>query len=48
VSFDWNSSDCGMQVGWIWVNAGFANSAPLRCARHTAVAFDTIAFVERK
>src|SRR5690606_1056922 len=30
VSFDWNSSLAGMQVGWICVKQGLANSAPRR------------------
>ena len=48
VSFDWNSSLDGMQVGWIWVKHGLANSAPRRWARHAAVTLQAIAFVERK
>ena len=47
VSFDWNSSLAGMHVGWICVKHGLANSAPLRCARQMAVAFDALALVER-
>ena len=38
VSFDWKSSLVGMQVGWIWVKQGLAKNAPVRCARHIAVA----------
>ena len=48
VSFDWNSSLDGMQVGWIWVKHGLANSAPRRWARQAAVTLQAIAFVERK
>ena len=29
-----------MQVGWICVKHGFANSAPRLCARHAAVTFE--------
>ena len=48
VSFDWNSSLAGMQVGWIWVKQGLAKSAPFRWARQMAVALDALAFVDRK
>ena len=47
VSFDWNSSEDGMQVGWIWVKLGLAKNAPLRCARQMAVALQYMAFVDR-
>ncbi len=47
VSFDWNSSLAGMQVGWIWVKHGLPKSAPLRCARQMAVAFEFLALVDR-
>ncbi len=48
VSFDWNSSEAGMQVGWIWVKHGLANSAPLRWARQAAVTLQFMALVDRK
>ncbi len=47
VSLDWNSSLAGMQVGWICVKQGLANAAPLRCARHAAVALHAMALVDR-
>jgi hypothetical protein len=47
VSFDWNSSLCGMHVGWIWVKHGLAKYAPRRCARQAAVTLHPMAFVER-
>lgn len=47
VSLDWWSPVRGMHVGWIWVKHGFANSAPRRCARHTAVALEFMALVDR-
>jgi hypothetical protein len=47
VSLDWNSSLAGMQVGWIWVKHGLANSAPRRCARQAAVALEYLALVDR-
>src|SRR5690606_28179613 len=47
VSFDWNSSDWGMQVGWIWVKQGLANAAPRRWARQAAVTLVAMAFVVR-
>ncbi len=47
VSFDWNSSLAGMQVGWIWVKHGLAKAAPFLWARQIAVAFEFFAFVER-
>ena len=48
VSLLWNASDCGMQVGWIWVKHGFANAAPRLWARQIAVALELRALVERK
>ena len=48
VSFDWNSSLWGMQVGWICVKQGLAKNAPRRCARQAAVALQPMALVERK
>ena len=48
VSFDWNSSLCGMQVGWICVKHGLAKYAPRRCARHAAVTLQPMALVDRK
>ena len=48
VSFDWNSSLCGMQVGWICVKHGLAKTAPLRCALQIAVTLQALALVERK
>ncbi len=48
VSFDWNSSCTGIQVGWIWVKHGLAKWAPLRCALHMAVVLHAMALVERK
>ena len=36
-----------MQVGWIWVKQGLANSAPRLCARQMAVALQPLALVER-
>ena len=47
VSFDWNSSLAGMQVGWICVKQGLANSAPRRWARQAAVALEYLALVDR-
>ena len=47
VSFDWNSSLSGMQVGWICVKHGLANSAPFLCARQIAVALQFMALVDR-
>ncbi len=47
VSLDWWSPERGMQVGWIWVKQGLAKWAPLRCARHTAVALEFLALVDR-
>ena len=47
VSFDWYSPVLGMQVGWIWVKQGLANSAPRLWARQMAVAFEPLALVER-
>ena len=47
VSFDWWGPETGMQVGWIWVKHGLANSAPRRCARQIAVALQPFALVER-
>ena len=48
VSFDWCSPETGMQVGWIWVKHGLANSAPRRCARQIAVTLQPLALVDRK
>ncbi len=48
VSFDWNSPPAGMQVGWICVKQGLANSAPLRWARQAAVTLQARAIVDRK
>ena len=36
-----------MQVGWIWVKQGLANSAPRRCARQLAVTLQPLALVDR-
>jgi hypothetical protein len=47
VSFDWWSPETGMQVGWIWVKAGLANSAPRRWARQVAVTLQPLALVDR-
>ena len=47
VSLDWNSSDAGMQVGWIWVYDGLAKPAPLRCALQIALTLQAMALVER-
>ena len=48
VSFDWNSSDAGMHVGWIWVKQGLAKAAPFLWARHVAVTLHALALVDRK
>ncbi len=48
VSFDWNSSAGGMQVGWICVKQGLANAAPLRVRRQVAVTLQALALVDRK
>ena len=47
VSFDWKSSLAGMHVGWICVKHGLAMYAPRFDARHAAVTFEFLAFVER-
>jgi len=47
VSLLWYSPDTGMQVGWICVKQGLANSAPRFYARQMAVALHPLAFVER-
>ena len=48
VSFDWKSSLAGMHVGWICVKHGLAMySAALAIARHAAVTFEFLAFVDR-
>ena len=47
VSLLWWSPDAGMQVGWICVKQGLANSAPRLWARHAAVTFEFTALVDR-